>query len=55
MSAHYNVFVNGQFYGRGPLEYVHELTSDRINTWQAFGADDIIEIKVAQINYVEAR
>lgn len=41
MTAQYNVFVNGLFYGRGPLEYVHELTSDR----QAFGADDVIEIK----------
>lgn len=41
MTAQYNVFVNGQFYGRGPIEYVHELTSDR----QSFGADDVIEIK----------
>lgn len=49
MTAQYNVFVNGQFYGRGPIEYVHELTSDR----QSFGADDVIEIKVAKINYAE--
>lgn len=53
MTAQYNVFVNGQFYGRGPIEYVHELTSDRINTWKSFGADDVIEIRVAKINYEE--
>ncbi|WP_338465134.1 hypothetical protein [Shouchella rhizosphaerae] len=54
VTAQYNVFVNGLFYGRGPIEYVHELTSDRIDTWQAFGAEDVIEIKIAKINYAEA-
>ena len=48
----YICYLNGKFYGGGPLEYMHELFKDYVITCQMYGHEEC-EFKIVKGNIVK--